>query len=55
MATQSVQSSADSFCADFPRITPHDLRRTAASLVVPGGGNVLALARIWYMDPRRRR
>lgn len=31
---------------DFPRITPHDLRHTAASLVVSGGGNVLALARM---------
>ena len=32
--------------ADFPRITPHDLRHIAASLVVSGGGNVLALARM---------
>jgi integrase len=30
----------------FPRITPHDLRHTAASLVVSAGGNVLALARM---------
>ena len=36
----------DSLAADFPRITPHDLRHTAASLVVSGGGNVLALARM---------
>lgn len=32
--------------ADFPTITPHDLRHTCASLVVSGGGNVLALARM---------
>lgn len=32
--------------AEFPHITPHDLRHTAASLVVSGGGNVLALARM---------
>ncbi|MCA2357757.1 site-specific integrase [Mycobacterium intracellulare] len=36
----------DSLGVDFPRITPHDLRHTAASLVVSGGGNVLALARM---------
>lgn len=36
----------DSLGEDFPRITPHDLRHTAASLVVSGGGNVLALARM---------
>ncbi|MGV0047291.1 tyrosine-type recombinase/integrase [Mycobacterium colombiense] len=36
----------DSLGADFPRITPHDLRHTAASLVVSAGGNVLALARM---------
>jgi integrase len=32
--------------ADFPKVTPHDLRHTAASLVVSAGGNVLALARM---------
>ncbi|SHU12202.1 phage integrase [Mycobacteroides abscessus subsp. abscessus] len=31
---------------DFPKITPHDLRHTCASLVVAGGGNVLVLARM---------
>jgi hypothetical protein len=31
--------------ADFPKITPHDLRHTAASLVV-SAGNVLTLARM---------
>jgi integrase len=30
----------------FPRITSRDLRHIAASLVVSGGGNVLALARM---------
>ena len=30
----------------FPKITPHDLRHTCASLVVSAGGNVLALARM---------
>jgi integrase len=38
--------------ADFPKITPHDLRHTAASLVVSAGGNVLALARmLGHEDP----
>jgi integrase len=36
----------DSLGKDFPRVTPHDLRHTAASLVVSAGGNVLALARM---------
>lgn len=36
----------DGLGEDFPRITPHDLRHTAASLVVSAGGNVLALARM---------
>ena len=31
---------------DFPKATPHDLRHTAASLVVSARGNVLALARM---------
>jgi integrase len=31
---------------DFPKVTPHDLRHTAASLAVSAGGNVLALARM---------
>jgi integrase len=37
---------------DFPNVTPHDLRHTAASLAVPAGGNVLALARmLGHEDP----
>ncbi|MFV1365895.1 site-specific integrase [Mycolicibacterium elephantis] len=36
----------DSLGDDFPRVTPHDLRHTAASLAVSAGGNVLALARM---------
>jgi integrase len=36
----------ESLGADFPKITPHDLRHTAASLVVSAGGNVLTLARM---------
>jgi integrase len=37
---------------DFPKVTPHDLRHTAASLVVSAGGNVLALARmLGHNDP----
>lgn len=37
---------------DFPKVTPHDLRHTAASLVVSAGGNVLALARmLGHEDP----
>ncbi len=36
----------------FPKVTPHDLRHTAASLVVSAGGNVLALARmLGHEDP----
>jgi integrase len=31
---------------DFPNVTPHDLRHTAASLAVSAGGNVLSLARM---------
>jgi integrase len=34
----------DSLGKDFPKVTPHDLRHTAASLVVSAGANVLALA-----------
>jgi integrase len=36
----------DALGEDFPKVTPHDLRHTAASLVVSAGGNVLALARM---------
>jgi integrase len=37
---------------DFPKVTPNDLRHTAASLAVSGGGNVLALARmLGHEDP----
>jgi integrase len=36
----------------FPKVTPHDLRHTAASLAVSAGGNVLALARmLGHEDP----
>jgi len=27
-------------CGDFPRVTPHDLRHTAASLAISAGANV---------------
>jgi integrase len=38
--------------ANFPRVTPNDLRHTAASLAVSAGGNVLALARmLGHEDP----
>jgi integrase len=38
--------------ADFPTVTPNDLRHTAASLAVSAGGNVLALARmLGHEDP----
>jgi integrase len=33
----------------FPKVTPHDLRHTAASLVVSAGGNVLAAP--WGLSP----
>jgi integrase len=37
---------------DFPKVTPNDLRHTAASLAVSAGGNVLALARmLGHEDP----
>lgn len=36
----------DGLGSEFPKVTPHDLRHTAASLVVSAGGNVLALARM---------
>jgi integrase len=37
---------------DFPKVTPHDLRHTAASLAVSAGGNVLVLARmLGHEDP----
>jgi integrase len=39
-------TARDGLGADFPKVTPHDLRHTAASLVVSAGGNVLALARM---------
>jgi integrase len=35
---------------DFPTVTPHDLRHTAASLAVSAGGNVLAVARMLGHD-----
>jgi hypothetical protein len=39
---------------DFPKVTPNDLRHTAASLAVSAGGNVLALARmLGHEDPSR--
>lgn len=42
----------DSLGTEFPKITPHDLRHTAASLVASVGGNVLALARmLGHEDP----
>jgi integrase len=42
----------DSLGAKFPKVTPHDLRHTAASLAVSAGGNVLALARmLGHEDP----
>ena len=45
MATASVSNPArESLGADFRKVTPHDLRHTAASLVVSAGGHVLALA-----------
>jgi integrase len=31
---------------DVPKVTPHDLRHTAASLAVSAGGNVVVLARM---------
>lgn len=38
--------------ADFPMVTPNDLRHTAASLAVSAGGNVLTLARmLGHEDP----
>lgn len=40
---------------DFPRVTPHDLRHTAASLAISAGANVKALQRMLAMPPRRRR
>jgi integrase len=37
---------------DFPKVTPNDLRHTAASLAVSAGGNVLAIARmLGHEDP----
>jgi integrase len=36
----------DGLGKNFPKVTPHDLRHTAASLVASAGGNVLALARM---------
>jgi integrase len=32
--------------AEFPRVTPHDLRHTAASLAVSAGANVKAVQRM---------
>lgn len=38
--------------ADFPMVTPNDLRHTAASLAVSAGGNVLTLGRmLGHEDP----
>ncbi|WP_236984414.1 MULTISPECIES: tyrosine-type recombinase/integrase [Mycobacterium] len=38
---------------EFPTITPHDLRHTAASLAVSAGANVKAVQRM--LGTRRRR
>ena len=47
-----VFNAARDSLKDFPNVTPHDLRHTAASLAVPAGGNVLALARmLGHEDP----
>lgn len=32
--------------AEFPRVTPHDLRHTAASLAISAGANVKAVQRM---------
>jgi integrase len=41
-----VFNTARDSLKDFPKVTLQDLRHTAASLAVPAGGNVLALARM---------
>jgi integrase len=47
-----VFNAARESLADFPRVTPNDLRHTAASLAVSAGGNVLALDRmLGHEDP----
>src|ERR1700757_3665042 len=47
-----VFSPARDSLEDFPKVTPNDLRHTAASLAVSAGGNVLALARmLGHEDP----
>ena len=50
LATARVQPCPRFAEADFPKVTPHDLRHTAACLAVSAGGNVLALARM--LGPR---
>jgi integrase len=48
-----VFNAARDLLKDFPKVTPHDLSHTAASLAVSAGGNVLALARmLGHDDPR---
>ena len=37
---------AEHFDPSFPRVTPHDLRHTAASLAVSAGANVKAVQRM---------
>ncbi len=47
-----VFNAARESLKDFPKVTPNDLRHTAASLAVSAGGNVLALARmLGHEDP----
>lgn len=47
-----VFNAARDSLSKFPKVTPNDLRHTAASLVVSAGGNVLALARmLGHEDP----
>jgi len=47
-----VFNAARDSLKDFPKVTPNDLRHTAASLAVSAGGNVLALARmLGHEDP----
>jgi integrase len=47
-----VFNTARDSLSDFPKVTPNDLRHTAASLAVSPGGNVLALARmLGHEDP----
>ncbi len=53
-AEREAHHDRDPVTAVFPRITPHDLRHTAASLAVSAGAHVKAVQKMARRVPRQR-